>query len=119
MTSEVYVAKMPFEDVFISFKGINDNEIELTVQVIPLMQVLWSGMWLFSIGIIIRLAVGYLPGRKAKGIYEPEPERRRGRRPVRKPVRSTVRSARPKKRTMESKDDDEYEKMLEEELKNL
>lgn len=111
MTSEVFVAKMPFEDVFISFKGINDNTIELTVQVIPMMQILWSGMWLFTIGIIIRIAIGYFPRKKDLEMEKEVVQSRISRRPARREI--------PKRVSRPKKDDDEYEKMLEEELKNL
>jgi cytochrome c-type biogenesis protein CcmF len=109
MTSEVYVANMAFEDVYINFLGINDNEIELSVKVIPMMQFLWGGMWLFTIGIIIRIAVDYLPSKK-KELDEFREERRIPRDRRRKDMRTGLKPKKDKKY---------YENKLERELKRL
>jgi cytochrome c biogenesis factor len=109
MTSEVFVVKLPFEDVYINFKGFTDSEVDVTVQVIPLMQILWGGMWLFTLGIVIRIAVNYFPGRKERQIedFEPQPKKRTSHKGV------------SRKREGPKRDDKDYEKMLDDELENL
>lgn len=110
MTSEVYVGNMVIEDLYISFVSINDLEIELSVKVIPMMSFLWGGMWLFTIGIVIRLAVDYLPP-KTRELEETGELRRRV--PPRRAVKRFGTDLKPKR------DKKYYEGKLEEELKKL
>jgi cytochrome c-type biogenesis protein CcmF len=124
MSSTVLVDSQLGEDLYINFKGINDDTIELEVQTIPLMPLLWAGMWLMMIGIIIRMAVDFIPRRrKERADYEDldeseddldlgEPDMVRD---IKRPSRATA----VPRRSRTGKTDEDYEKMLEEELKNL
>jgi cytochrome c-type biogenesis protein CcmF len=60
-TSDVYVGEMLFEDVYINTFAIDHNSAYMEAQTIPMMSFLWGGMYLFMIGIIIRIFIDYLP----------------------------------------------------------
>ena len=62
--SEVLIDQMPLEDLYISFKGFSDNEFEIEVKKIPMMSLLWSGMWLFITGISIRVIIDCIPKKR-------------------------------------------------------
>ncbi|MCK5559454.1 MAG: cytochrome c biogenesis protein CcsA [Thermoplasmata archaeon] len=109
-TSEIFVGQMPLEDVYLSFSAIIDNMIEIRAKTIPMMSFLWGGMWLFTIGIVIRLAVDYLPPKTRE--LEDAGELRR-RMPPRRVVRRFGTDLKPKR------DKKYYEGKLEEELKKL
>ncbi|UCE73747.1 MAG: cytochrome c biogenesis protein CcsA [Methanomassiliicoccales archaeon] len=60
--NEIAVSAMPTEDVYIIFvdadaEGSTVTNANLQVKILPLMNVLWLGMWLLAIGILMRLIV--------------------------------------------------------------
>jgi cytochrome c-type biogenesis protein CcmF len=109
MTSEVFVSVAISEDLYLKFFGIDDDEVEITAQVIPLMQFLWAGMGLFITGIAIRIVIDYLPGKKKS---------KRDERQISEfPKRDSKGESRIKPpRKKGSKD---YDKMIEDELKKM
>jgi cytochrome c-type biogenesis protein CcmF len=129
MSSEIYVEEMLKEDLYISFKAVNNDVVEIEAQTIPLVSYLWIGMILFIIGITIRIIVDSIPRKRKR--YEPEtdiePTRgrlppseiserpRRGIKSAEKEIDRKTKAGKPKGR--KSKKD--YEKMLEDELKRL
>jgi cytochrome c-type biogenesis protein CcmF len=76
--NEVSVHSTFFEDVYIVF---NDDpytsrtftQVEFQVKLLPLMSILWLGMWLMAIGIFMRLIVAF---RRPKGKSETRVSRR-------------------------------------------
>jgi cytochrome c biogenesis factor len=128
MSSEVYVGSMAFEDLYISIKGISPGEVNLDAQVIPLMTVLWSGMWLFIAGIILRVGVDYIPvklkpvrsvDQLRESAGHPEIKLYRGKLPRGPPGRPTSRRSTRAKAKSKPKPKKDYERMLEDELKKL
>jgi cytochrome c-type biogenesis protein CcmF len=114
MSSEVYVTRMAMEDLHVSFLGVNDNVIEITSQKIPMMTSLWLGMFLFIIGITIRIAIDYLPTKKRPPRRSPEGYRTDQTQYVYPPEKLMKKQI--SKRKTEEKD---YEKLLEDELRRL
>jgi len=106
MSSDVYVKQMLLEDLYVSFNAVNDNEVEINVKTIPMMSALWAGMILFVVGITIRIIVDYFPIKK-----------KHARKPDLKPVKK--RSEPPPVKTNATEIENDYEKMLEEELKRF
>jgi cytochrome c biogenesis factor len=76
--NEISVHSTPLEDVYLVF---NDDpyesrtftQVEFQVKVLPLMSILWIGMWLMAIGIFMRLIVAF---RRPKGKSETRVSRR-------------------------------------------
>jgi cytochrome c-type biogenesis protein CcmF len=71
--NEISVRGTPTEDVYLTYVDarVLDNtvtSVDLEVKILPLMSLLWLGMWLLAIGILMRLIVDYSrPKKKAKG----------------------------------------------------
>ncbi len=114
MSSEVYVSRMPIEDLHISFKGVNDFEIQIIAQKIPMMTTLWLGMFLFIIGITIRITVDSLPAKKRTP--ETQKEGYRATRTTNDYPPEKVLKKQISKKKIEEKD---YDRLLENELKRL
>jgi cytochrome c-type biogenesis protein CcmF len=76
--NEVRVHSTPFEDIYLIF---NDDpissstftQVEFQVKLLPLMSILWIGMWLMAIGIFMRLIVVF---KRPKGKPESRVSRR-------------------------------------------
>jgi hypothetical protein len=120
MTSDIFVKSMVEEDLYLTFRNVESNRIQLTAKTIPLMNFIWFGMVLFVIGIILRIGIDYLPSKQTppREITRPSrkgiaPSTRPSSRPPTKLTKVTVDRLKPKK---EKKD---YEQMLEDELKRL
>jgi cytochrome c biogenesis factor len=120
MTSDIFVKSMVEEDLYLSFRNVESNRIQLTAKTIPMMNFIWFGMVLFVIGIILRIGIDYLPSKQTppREITRPSrigitPSARPSSRPPTKLTKVTADRLKPKK---EKKD---YEKMLEDELKRL
>jgi len=49
----------------VSYDGFGDPiyEVNLNVKILPLMKMLWGGMWMMSFGIVLRMVVEAFPGR--------------------------------------------------------
>ncbi len=114
MSSEVHVARMPVEDLHISFLGVNDYEIQIIAQKIPMMSTLWLGMFLFIIGITIRITVDSIPTKK-RPPQRPIEDFKTTRKPHVYRPEKIMRKQISKKKTEEK----DYDKLLEDELKRL
>jgi len=109
LMSDVFIERGLIDDLFISFYPNSDNDILITVRIIPMMTTLWGGMILCLIGITIR-TIPDIVFNMRKRSQEPPPasrERERGRRKEPQIERKT-------KRDRGKKD---YESLFEEELK--
>jgi len=59
--NEIKVLVTPFEDIYLTYQqAYGDNQgdiegIELNVRILPLMNLVWSGMWLMILGMILRI----------------------------------------------------------------
>jgi cytochrome c-type biogenesis protein CcmF len=116
MSSEVYVARMAAEDLHISFLGVNDFEIQIIAQKIPMMSSLWLGMFLFVIGISIRIIIDSVPSKKRPLQSQRQKEEYRpSRTTYAYPPEKLLKKQISKKKTKEK----DYDKLLEDELKRL
>lgn len=74
--NEISVKGTPMEDVYITYvdarvTGNTVTSVDLQVKILPLMSLLWLGMWLLAIGILMRLVVEYTrSNKKVKGRIE-------------------------------------------------
>ncbi|MEE9151026.1 MAG: cytochrome c biogenesis protein CcsA, partial [Thermoplasmata archaeon] len=62
--NEISVIGTPLEDVYLTYVDarVSDNtvtSVDLQVKILPLMSLLWLGMWLLAAGILMRLIVDY------------------------------------------------------------
>ncbi len=68
--SEIDVKDTLLEDIYIIYDfnadSFNHGAVDLEIKILPLMKCLWGGMWLMSIGIILRVALEILLPRKRK-----------------------------------------------------
>ncbi len=118
--NEVQVLPRALEDVYLTFvrtTGANGTDtVELTVKVLPMMNMLWGGMWLMVGAISLRVIVERTTARRGgagaegsgegKGEDAARPKGRRGKRDRRR-------------NPPPSKDDGLYERRVEEELARL
>ena len=62
LRSEIKVLGTPMEDIYLTYhQAYEDNEgeinsVEINVKIIPLMKLVWGGMWLMVLGMILRIA---------------------------------------------------------------
>jgi len=62
LRNEIKVLGTLIEDIYLTYKQANkDNEgkiesVEIDVKILPLMNLLWGGMWLMIIGMVLRIA---------------------------------------------------------------
>ena len=62
LINEIKVLGTPLEDIYLTYQQSNtDNEgdidsVVINVKILPLMKLLWGGMWLMIIGMILRIA---------------------------------------------------------------
>jgi len=62
LRNEIRVLDTPLEDIYLTYQqAYEDNEgqvdsIEINVKILPLMNLVWSGMWLMILGMILRIA---------------------------------------------------------------
>ena len=125
--SEIAVTSFLFEDLYMYFNilisqiGVTDHEIELVAQTLPMMSFLWNGMWLFVIGIFIRISINYLPQKKIP-VQKRDAFSRTGKKRIQR-ISPTSPIDRIKKGTVgkrkEKKKEMDYEKMLEDELRKF
>ena len=103
---EIQVVDTLVEDIYLIYNfdqtSYSHNSVDIEVKILPMMKFLWGGMWLMSIGIVLRLVLEFYPSKgkssdklaaakdeESRAVDEPEPV---------------------------EKDDDYYESMLEAEL---
>jgi hypothetical protein len=103
MRSEIDVENTPFEDIYFTYNassvsGTRVLTVSLQVKTLPLINVLWAGMWLLAVGIVMRLIVDYT-------------------RP--KPKKESMRKKRTRVREDEQEDNDYYEDLIEKELEDM
>ncbi len=119
--SEIYVEDTLLEDIYLIYDFNADSyehgAVDIVVKILPLMKFLWGGMWLMSIGIILRVTLEiFLPGkRKTSGersdkddeVDEESDDRLYDKEPT---------ETKDEAGSSDIKDDDYYEAMLEAEL---
>jgi cytochrome c-type biogenesis protein CcmF len=75
---EVRVVDTAYEDVYLTYNAAStvggDTLIEMNAKTLPLMKVLWGGMWLMMIGILLRISVEKLKRRRRPTVVEDEEE---------------------------------------------
>jgi cytochrome c-type biogenesis protein CcmF len=103
MRSEIDVENTPYEDIYFTYNrssvsGTRVLSVSLIVKTLPLINLLWAGMWLLAIGIVMRLFVDYT-------------------RP--KPKIESMRKKRTRSREDEEDDKDYYEDLIEKELEDM
>jgi len=101
--NEISVKGTIGEDVYLTYvdariSGNTVTSVDLQVKILPLMSLLWLGMWLLAIGILMRLIMEYT-------------------RPKRKPEGRVERRAR--MREPKEKDSEYYETLIEKELEEM
>jgi len=108
---EVAIKMRITEDIYINlinFDPDGNNQFDsatIKIQTVPMMGFLWGGMILMAVGITFIILIEYGFGAKEREVVEPE-------------SRKTTKE-KEKPRENKKKDHDKYEKMLEEELKNI
>jgi len=122
--NEISVTGTPTEDIYLVFGGGSTtsagdsfSSVDLQVKILPLMSVLWLGMWLMAAGIFMRLMAEF--ARPKKKI---EKERIKGRSERRKALRAEKEeSAEEEEETIEpeERDEDYYDDLIERELEEM
>ena len=78
LRNEIKVAGALTNDIYLTYHynqtSLSQNIVDFEVKILPLMKCLWSGMWLMSIAIVIRVAVEKTTKSKAS----PEAEKKEG-----------------------------------------
>ncbi len=100
MRSEVKIVDTAFKDIYLIYDydqtSYQQGVVDVEVKILPMMKLLWGGMWLMSIGIILRMVAEFITkNKKSRPDNEDEPDVHEG---------DIV------------KDDEYYESMLEAEL---
>ncbi len=125
--NEISVHSAPFEDIYLIFNdepiaSSTFTQIDFQVKILPLMSILWLGMWLMAIGIFMRLLVSFV---KPKTKPESRVSRRARMRGEEKEVEEElaeeeVEEEREKEEgEKEVKDTDYYEDLIEKELDDM
>ncbi len=101
--NEVRVSGTPLEDVYLIYNDHTNSgnivtSVDLEVKILPLMSLLWLGMWLMAIGVFMRLIVDYT-------------------RPKKIPAGRVEKRA--QMRAKKEKDTDYYEDLIEKELEEM
>jgi cytochrome c-type biogenesis protein CcmF len=62
--NEIRIVDTLFEDIYLIYQQINENNngeiinVEIQVKILPLIKLLWTGMWLMAISMFLRLIAG-------------------------------------------------------------
>lgn len=103
---EVYVYKAVLNDLYLDFQWRDNSSAYMQIKVIPLMNTLWAGLGLLTVGLAVRTVVWKqepketLPARKSRD--EPAPRKPDG-----------------KERDISEKSERDYEALVEEELRKF
>jgi cytochrome c-type biogenesis protein CcmF len=109
LSSDVFITRGIVDDLFIHFYPNSDNDIIITVKIIPMMSVLWGGMVLCIIGILARTVPDVIQNMMKQERYVQPPRERERRHRKRE-----VQKGRKKKTDIRKKD---YDSIFEEELR--
>jgi cytochrome c-type biogenesis protein CcmF len=124
--NEIKVVDTATKDIYLIYQNAEaDNmgqvsAVHLTVKTLPLMKCLWGGMWLMAIAVALRVAVDKLPLKKKGYVTAAEEAEEVKYKDTVDEVDDTSDDGQPatKEENVE-KDDDYYDSLLEEELKNM